>query len=730
MQRLVIVSNRLPISVSKRRGRLNYQPSAGGLATGLSSVSLDYVWIGWPGYVTNKADEKEAIGSYLGNRKMIPIFLTNEEIEKYYEGFSNRTIWPLFHYFTQNTVYDNTYWDIYQKVNGQFRDVLLEIVEPDDLIWIHDYHLMLLPCLLRRKLAEATIGFFLHIPFPSFEIFRSLPWRTQILKGLLGADLVGFHTYDYVRHFNSAVLRILGLEHTLGRLNYDDRTIKVDSFPMGIDYDKYATAPRKKKIKQEIEQLQSDIGPRRIILSIDRLDYTKGILQRLQAFHHFLHKNPRYVDKVILILIAVPSRSKVETYRLLKNQIDELVGKVNGEHGKIGWTPVWYIYRFFPFDKLTALYSIAEVAMITPYRDGMNLVAKEFVATKQKGKGVLIISEMAGAATELGEALLVNPNDIEEIADALLKALEMPVAEQGERIKTMQTKLKRYNVNRWAHDFIEALQHTKDQQRRFLSIFINESNTKELIANFEQSYRSLFLMDYDGALVPFAQTPEKAKPDSDVLSLLEKLSESGDKQIVLMSGRDKMTIQNWFGHLDIQLVAEHGACIRELDGNWQTIEPLTQDWKVEIRPVLELYVDRTPGSLVEEKEFSLVWHYRNTDVGLGEIRARELLDTLLFLTSNLMLQVVEGDKALEIKNIGVNKGRIAANVLSQGNWDFILAIGYEWADEDMFRILPKEAHSINVGLSASLATYTVKSYKEIRNLLKAMVEAKSHSVSK
>ncbi|UCE06418.1 MAG: bifunctional alpha,alpha-trehalose-phosphate synthase (UDP-forming)/trehalose-phosphatase [bacterium] len=724
MRRMLIVSNRLPISVQKRKGRFNYLPSAGGLATGVSSFYQSYqsLWIGWPGITTSILTEKQEIESKLKSENMYPVFLTKHQIEKYYEGFSNKTIWPLFHYFTQHTIYDKAFWEAYYHVNNIFCDEVLRLAKDDDIIWIHDYQLMLLPGLIRNKLPSATVGFFVHIPFPSFELFRSLPWRKAILNGMLGADLIGFHTYDYVRHFISAVTRLLGIDHTFGNLMLEDRVIKVDSFPMGIDFDKFANASQKSVIKREIGKIRNKIGDHKIILSVDRLDYSKGILQRLKAFDLFMDANPEYRGKLILILLVVPSRSKVEHYRKLKEAVDELVGFINGKYGNLGWTPIWYLYRSLPFNLLSALYNVADIALVTPFRDGMNLIAKEYIASKTDGKGVLILSEVAGAADELGEALAVNPNDIDDIKNALEQAFSISETAQVKQNRGMQERLARYDVNRWAEDFIDTLLKTKANQNKILAKHLNQQEKQSLIADYKNSSHRLILLDYDGTLIGFAKTPEEAKPDNELLTVLNTLTKSPQNEVVIISGRNKDTLQQWFGELNIGLVAEHGAWLRFKGKQWETIEPLKQDWKNEIRTILELYVDRTPGSLVETKDFSIVWHYRKADPGFGEMRARELVDTLVYLTSNLELQVLEGSKVVEVKNMGINKGKAAMQWLTQTKCDFILAIGDDWTDEDLFKVMPENAFSIKVGFTTSVAKFNVKSAKEVRILLNELVQ--------
>ncbi|NIO19762.1 MAG: bifunctional alpha,alpha-trehalose-phosphate synthase (UDP-forming)/trehalose-phosphatase, partial [Candidatus Aenigmarchaeota archaeon] len=700
MGRVLLVSNRLPINIVKRKGELHLQPSVGGLATGLDSFykSRQSLWIGWPGIALKEIKGKEEdVESKLLSESCSPVYLSQYDIEKYYRGFCNRTIWPLFHYFTQHTTYSEDLWKAYRRVNEAFCDAITKIAEPDDFIWIHDYHLMLAPKLVRERLAEATIGFFHHIPFPSFEIFRLLPWRKEIMEGLLGADLIGFHTNDYVWHFLDSVRRLLGYEHTLNQITVGSRMVKVDAFPMGIDYKRFTSVVHEPKVKREINRIRRGVGERKLILSIDRLDYTKGIPLRLEAFDFFLEKNPEYRGKVTLILVAVPSRTRVEHYKQLKKQLDELVGRVDGKYGAIGWTPIQYLYRYLPFHSLVALYSAADVTLLTPLRDGMNLIAKEFIATKTDGKGVLILSEMAGATHELGEAIIVNPNNKEEIAEALKEALAMRDEEQIERNRMMQERLQRYNVVRWADDFMDRLLHTKRLQQELYARRLTYETRRKLIDEYSKSHNRLILLDYDGTLIPFMEKPEKVVPDDELLRLLEAFAREPANEAVVVSGRGKDTLERWFGDLSVGLIAEHGVWIKEKEETWEMIEPLESDWKSEVQPILELYVDRTPGSFIEEKEFSLVWHYRKTNPELGSLRVKELKEDLLHLTANLNLGVLEGSKVVEVKNVGINKGRAALRWISKKKWDFILAIGDDWTDEDTFAVLPESAYSIKVG---------------------------------
>jgi trehalose 6-phosphate synthase/phosphatase len=397
------------------------------------------------------------------------------------------------------------------------------------------------------------------------------------------------------------------------------------------------------------------------------------------------------------------------------------VGEINGKHGTIGWMPVWYLYRSLPFHSLAALYSLADVALVTPLRDGMNLVAKEYTATKTDGKGVLILSETAGAAQELGEAIIINANNQEEIVQALAKALEMPEQEQIERNRIMQKRLRRYDVERWANEFMDKLLYTKQLQREMEEKALTYEMQKKLSSDFQKSDKALLLLDYDGTLVPFSPKPSEAMPGADLLRLLEKFTKNPRTEVVLISGRDKDTLEEWFGGLNVGLVAEHGVWIKEKGGGWEMIETLTSEWKEEVHPILESWVDRTPGSFIEEKEFSLVWHYRKANPRLGELRARELINNLSDITANLNLQVLEGSKVVEVKNTDINKGRAASRWISRQEWDFILALGDDWTDEDTFKALPSTAWSIKVGFGASAARFSLSSPSKATSLLRKMV---------
>src|SRR5690554_3187404 len=476
-------------------------------------------------------------------------------------------------------------------------------MEGVDRIWVHDYHLLLLPEMIKKRFPNVTIGFFLHIPFPSYELFRILPWRLEIIKGMLGADLLGFHTFDYERHFMSAVRRLLGYDININEINLPRRIVKVDNFPMGIDYDKFHEAAldsqkrsvrEKSEVRKELERYYLLYPETRFIISIDRLDYTKGLINRLEAFEYFLEEYPEYREKVTLVLLAVPSRIGVEQYQQMKSEVDETVGRINGKFSSINRTPIWYFYRSMPFENLVDLYNYCEIALITPIRDGMNLVAKEFIASKTDGRGVLILSEMAGASKEMSEALIINPNDKAQIAQAIKKAIEMPLDEQIERSTVLQKRLKRYDIEKWATDFLNALEKVRSNEQKYLAKRLTESNKHPITEDIRSSNNRICFLDYDGTLTGFVDNPRNAKPDTELYGLLDKLAENPNNRVVLISGRDRKTFEGWFGDKPYTLIVEHGVWIRSAGSDWEMIEQLDDSWKESIRSSLEFYVDRTP----------------------------------------------------------------------------------------------------------------------------------------
>jgi trehalose 6-phosphate synthase/phosphatase len=722
--KLVIVSNRLPLSLAEQEGRLEFAQSPGGLASGLrtyldsprSTVGASYVWVGWPGLAVAPDRQDEVTRRCREGFSARPVFLTAEDTEGFYEGYCNRTLWPLFHYFPALVSFDEGPWATYERINEVFCDAVLEEAGPDDTVWVHDYHFLLLPGLLRRRRPGLKVGFFLHIPFPSYELFRLLPdrWRRALLEGMLGADLVAFHTHDYAQYFLKSVRRILGYDHEMGRVKLPDRLSRAETFPMGVEFEAFSARWTEPEVTRKRDELRGTIGGGKAVLSIDRLDYSKGIANRLLAYRAFLEANPDWRGRVVLLMVVVPSRTGVEDYQRMKARIDELVGEVNGRFGSLEWTPVLYQYKSFPQEELVPLYGASDVMLVTPLRDGMNLVAKEYVAARPDGQGVLILSEMTGAAAELGEAVLVNPNDIPEMARALAAALEMPEQEQERRMTALRDRVRRYDVVRWASDFLEAVGEDRSRlDRRMLSPAMRE----RVVRQFRSAGRRLLLLDYDGTLISIKPKPEQAAPGPGLLAMLGRLAGLAD--VVIVSDRSRAMLDVWLGRLDLALVAEHGAWVRERGGDWAATGAHVDDWKPGVRELMERYVARLPGAWIEEKEFALAWHYRLADPDLAALRAQMLSDHLIDLTETTELRVMQGHKVVEVWPSGSSKGTTCQAFLARG-YDFVLGMGDDSTDEDLFRVLPPSAYSIRVGLTQSYARYNVADQAEALGLIESL----------
>lgn len=727
--RLILVSNRLPIQLAEKGGKVFIKQSDGGLVTALKSyfdqestkdTFQEKIWVGAADFPEKRWERLERTDS---DFNIVPLFIEPKVYNKYYNGFCNATIWPLFHYFPSYVLYDQDSFEKYEQVNKQFADCLLEVVKPGDTVWIHDYQLFLMPGIIREKMPDVTIGFFLHIPFPSFEIFRLLhrPWKEKIIRGLLGSDLIGFHTHEYVQHFLKTVRMVLGYDHQYRVIAFENRLVKADLFPLGVDFDKFNNAAQREEVIEAKDSITKNFPDKKIIFSVDRLDYTKGVTHRLTGFERFLKSHPEWLEKIVFILVVVPSRQIISRYNERRKLIEEEVGRINGKYSTLSWQPIIYRYSQIDFDELCALYQSADVALITPLRDGMNLVAKEFVASAEQ-KGVLILSELAGAANELGEAIQVNPLDSQEVATALQQALMMPLSEQLHRLSLMQKRLSNYDVASWVHDFLHQLEIVKEQQAREERKFVTSSIRQEIIQNYRRADSRNLLLDYDGTLVPFARHPREAMPDKDLLKLLSQLGSDTKTNLTIISGRDAGILEEWFHDVPVNLVAEHGAAIKRVSQNWTVEKGIDQTWKVVLRPTLEMFVKRSPRSFIEEKNHTLAWHYRNVDPELGFVRSRELLDSLYHLIRNGQLQVIDGNKVIEIRVAGIDKGVAAKKIIDETESDFVLVVGDDKTDEDMFRSLANRALTIKVGPGHSIAQYSVTNQQEIIKLLYAFAE--------
>jgi trehalose 6-phosphate synthase/phosphatase len=730
-RRLIVVSNRLPFQLLEKNKKITLKESDGGLVSALKSYferedSLGDIaskwWIGSAEFPEKRWKKFTSGNKHTGAFEVEPIFIDTKVYNRYYNGFCNATLWPLFHYFPSFVEYDDNTFRAYEEVNRIFADKILSFLQPGDIVWVHDYQLMLLPGMIREKHPGATIGFFLHIPFPSYEIFRQLhrPWKEKIVKGLLGADLIGFHTHEYVQHFLKTVQMVTGFDHQYRNILMNDRIVKTDLFPLGIDFQKFHEASKNTAVLAEKDAIRKNFNDRKIIFSVDRLDYTKGITHRLSGFERFLELYPEWREKVVFILVVVPSRQIISKYNERRKMIEEQVGRLNGRYSNLQWQPIIYRYNHLSFTELSALYEASDVGLITPLRDGMNLVAKEYVASRHED-GVLILSELAGAANEMGEAVLVNPMDKNEVAQAILAGLTMPLHDQKQKLQILQKRLVDYDVIHWVNDFLRQLSEAKENQRAQATKHLSTNELTVIGSNFKRAAQRHLLLDYDGTLVPYARHPRLAVPDSNLIRLLSALSADRRTETTIISGRDSLTLEEWFGGLPINLVAEHGASIRLRDGSWKHEKEIDQSWKPRIRPTLELFTQRSPGSLIEEKNHTLAWHYRNVDPELGFVRSRELLDNLHHLLRNTPLHLIDGNKVIEIRMSGIDKGTVARKLLEEHEYDFILAVGDDKTDEDMFRALADKAVTIKIGAGNTAAQYSLSDYMEVIRLLNQLV---------
>lgn len=727
--KLIIISNRLPLKIVEEKDKHKIIPSQGGVATGLDSLEtkMEKHWVGWPGMYLEDCKEKEEIDKELTKQDFHPVYLSPEQIENYYEGYSNSVLWPLCHYFSNYMHYENKYWETYKEVNALFCDKAMEIIEPGDIVWVQDYQLMLVPGMIREKISDVSIGYFHHIPFPSYELFRALPERAEILKGLLGADLVGFHTHSYMRHFISAVYRVLKLDCHLDEIQLDRRVVDVDAFPMGINYKKYYNALQDKSIQRKVDEFKESFGKGKIMISVDRLDYSKGILIRLKSFEQFLQNHLEYIGKVSLVMIVSPSRDNVDIYAELKNEIDKMVGSINGQFSTLDWTPVYYFYRSFEFEELTALYNIADIALVTPLRDGMNLVSKEYLATKKNKPGVLILSEMAGASIELSDAIIVNPTDLKEIENAILKALEMPEKEQLDALHSMQDIISIQTVEQWAKDFVQELRVVRKHNIQLEKKIVEKKNFKTIKKAYDDSQSRLILLDYDGTLVGFKKDPAQAYPPENLLELLSELKSDPKNHVVISSGRDRNILDKWLGNLSIDLAAEHGAFYKE-NRIWHKNASKIK-WDDEILKIIHHTVKRTPRSRMEVKDTAIVWHYRDVDTWLADLRVNQLVDALINPCSRNNLQIMKGNKIVEVKSTNFNKGTEAKRLIEKGDYDFIMAIGDDTTDEEMFLALPESAITIKVGKNTRTAKYNLPTQAQTIYFLNKLAEhVKVHTV--
>jgi len=725
MGRLILVSNRLPVKFENNPSGQSVTRSSGGLVSGLDPLHSagDSIWIGYPETELDANSTKT-----LADMRLEPVEIPDAEYTGYYEGYSNGAIWPLFHDLLEHCNFDPEAWAAYRRVNERFADKILEHAKDDDTIWIHDYQLMLVPTMIREKLPSARIGFFLHIPFPSSEVLRVMPQREELLRGLLGADLIGVHTHEYADHLSRSFRRVLGLEARQGVVNLSGRGVRIESHPLGIDIESQKKAAYSDEAEKILTRYKRSIGDAQVILGVDRLDYTKGLPNKLQAFKALLDREPRWRDGAVLIQVAVPSREAIGGYRDQKSEVERLVGEINGLYGRAGKTPIRRCTESVSPAELGALYRLADVALVTPIRDGLNLVAKEYVACREDGAGVLVLSEFAGAATELGEALRINPWDIGGTASEIQRALDMGFGERNERMAPMHRRVVENDVHQWVEQFMRSL-GAPTREVSATPPMLSSSVLAETLADpFKSASNPLIMLDYDGSLREFTARYEDAAPTDEIIEILAALGAIKDAEIYINSGRDRDTLGEWFKGINISLIAEHGSWVRyKGQSDWTRLGPAPDvEWKEETRSILSDYVSRTPGSRIEEKSSALVWHFREADSEIGEWQSLDLTTHLENTLASAPVEILTGSKIVEIRQHGLDKGRAYGIVAAeQGPFDFILATGDDRTDEDLFARLGTDAFTVHVGQGGSLATSSLSSPASVRRLLGHLIKARA-----
>jgi trehalose 6-phosphate synthase/phosphatase len=543
--RLLIVSNRLPVTVRVEKGRLKLVESMGGLATGMRPAHerTRGLWFGWPGALRRlDPRQRKALEAELARRHLVPIHLTQTELRRYYHGYSNGVLWPLFHYALDRLPLASSDWSEYCRVNERFADAVAKEYRPGDLVWVHDYQLALVPALLRERVPTARIAFFLHTPFPASEVYRVLPQRAEILRGILGADLVGFHTLSYLRHFSVSVLRLLGQETDIDRIWHEERDVRLGVYPMGIDVQAFEAAAQDPKVIAESETIRRQAGGASIVLGVDRLDYSKGIPRRLLAFERLLQREPDLRGRVRFIQVAAPSRGEIRAYADFERTVAELVGRINGQYGTAAWTPIQYLHQAVPQKRVVALYRAADVMAVTPLRDGLNLVAKEYVASRPDLGGCLLLSEFAGAAADMPEAVVVNPFDLDGMAKSMVEAVRMDASERARRMRALRERLQQGDVHRWCQTILDDLRGATAPRPTAPRVLAAEVLEK-LLVQARTAERTVIFLDYDGTLVPIRPHPDLAAPDARLLVLLRQLGQRPGTSVHVVSGRDAETLE-------------------------------------------------------------------------------------------------------------------------------------------------------------------------------------------
>eukprot|EP00842_Homolaphlyctis_polyrhiza_P005863 jgi/Hompol1/6278/HPOL_002522-RA len=662
------------------------------------------------------------------NHRCVPVLIDDATALNHYKGYCKGELWPMFHYILWDNAcprVDVAFWIDYVRVNEAFANAICSVYEPGDMIWVHDYHLLLLPAILRRSLPTASIGFFLHTPFPSSEIFRCLPRRKEILVGMLGANLVGFQTYAHARHFISSCTRVLGCDASPTGVEFHGFNTLIGIFPIGIDIDRIETARKSDAVKQKVDVIRQLFPDKKIIVGRDKLDHIKGIMHKLTSFEKFLEKFPDWQNK-----LASPQ---------FASKVSETVWRINGTYGSLESVPVHHYHQILDDDEYYALLTIADVALITSIRDGMNTSPHEYIVCQQERKGPLILSEFSGTAGCMNGSYLVNPWDYVGVAHAINDALLSSPEDRAIKHKQLYDHVSSQTAQFWAESFIRELRNTTivpDQQ-----IPTPILNVPLVVGMYKQSQKRLLMFDYDGTLTPIRKVPNAATPPPDMLTAMRVLGtltpirkvpnaatpppdmltamrvlvNDPHNVVFVISGRDQACLDDWLGHIDgLGLSAEHGSFIKYPRGKWINLaEEIDLTWKTKVTEIFDYFTERTQGSFVEHKHYAITWHYRLADPDFGAFQAKECQTQLEeAIQSKLPVEILLGKKNLEVRPISMNKGEIVKRLVQdrQPGCDFAYCVGDDRTDEDMFKALQRSHLSRSEYFTCTIGSATKKTF--------------------
>ncbi len=724
MSRCLLVSNRLPITYDEKIN--NFKSSSGGLVSAIKGLDADVVGCAfeWMGILTDDiAGEliELARQTPAGNLKCHPIVVPKDLYHFYYNEYSNNVIWPLFHYERSLVMHSEKGWKSYCQVNLMVAEAILKEAKDDDTIWVHDFQLMLVPGILKARKPNLRVGFFLHIPFPSSEIFRELPQRKEILHSLIKADLIGFHDLSYMNHFRSSLQRVLG-ENPM-----TERSLGV--YPISIDANHFTELADARETSEYIEKYNENKKDMKWILGVDRLDYIKGLVLKLKAFRKLLKEFPEERGKVQLVQIVIPSRTEVPEYQKLKARIEQMVSSINGEFGTPAYMPIYYIYHSVSEHELSALYQLSEVMHIGSTRDGMNLVSLEYIVSqKDKFPGVVLLSEFTGAHSTLSYAMSINPWNVGETARRMKEAIHHPEVKRRGEITAMKTFLHRYNSSEWARIFLRDLNYTKFEKQAAILPRDGKFPWMNLLAG----KRVVIFCDLDGTLAPISKFPSDVRLQDKTIDLLKRIAET-NAEFVIVSGRDKEFLEQQFleQNFSFPLAACHGAYYYS-PSEEQWINLVSHDplkWKASTMDILKLYTSRTPGSFIEDKGHAVTWHYRNSPTEFADFLANKLTFELEESLTNLPAQVKRGKKVIEVKSVNANKGYFVEQWLQRKEYlpDIVISIGDDTTDEDMFDILQGRSDvktfCIKVGKEKSHARYSLPDQDTVSGFLENLLHS-------